>query len=203
MDASLTPRRRVTLVPRPGERVVARGEARNGTFEFDDPENGVYACFCTVEPVADKHVLAVVDGGMWPDTARSVRSLLPPLFTLYERRLGAKLPWRPTVFISGRTEGTGRSIDMGGGTLDGVIQLHFGLGPDLSPSEPAMLHAAMVQGRTDYGIMATGQVAGVIEDLPTVAELIERIMAQATSVLSSLSVLSGLSGRWEAADARG
>ena len=30
----------------------------------------------------------------------------------------------------------------------------------LAASMPAMLHAAMVEGRTDYGIMATGQVAG-------------------------------------------
>jgi hypothetical protein len=45
----------------------------------------------------------------------------------------------------------------------------------------------MVEGRTDYGIMATGQVAGVISDLPSVAELIEGIMAKATSVLAVLS----------------
>jgi NAD(P)H-dependent flavin oxidoreductase YrpB (nitropropane dioxygenase family) len=57
----------------------------------------------------------------------------------------------------------------------------------LAANTPAMLHAAMVEGRTDYGIMATGQVAGVITDLPSVAELIERIMAQATAVLACLT----------------
>lgn len=57
----------------------------------------------------------------------------------------------------------------------------------LAANTPAMLHAAMVQGRTDYGIMATGQVAGVIDDLPSVAELIERIMSQASDVLASLT----------------
>jgi len=57
----------------------------------------------------------------------------------------------------------------------------------LAANTPAMLHAAMVEGRTDYGIMATGQVAGVITDLPSVAELIERVMAEATSVLAKLS----------------
>jgi NAD(P)H-dependent flavin oxidoreductase YrpB (nitropropane dioxygenase family) len=67
----------------------------------------------------------------------------------------------------------------------------------LAANTPAMLHAAMVQGRTEYGIMATGQVAGVIDDLPSVATLIERIMAQASSVLS------GLSGSKEAADVVG
>jgi NAD(P)H-dependent flavin oxidoreductase YrpB (nitropropane dioxygenase family) len=57
----------------------------------------------------------------------------------------------------------------------------------LAANTPAMLHAAMVEGRTDLGVMATGQVAGVIDDLPSVAELVERIMAQATSVLAGLT----------------
>ena len=57
----------------------------------------------------------------------------------------------------------------------------------LAANTPAMLHAAMVQGRTDYGIMATGQVAGVIDDLPSVEELIERVMAQATQVCQELA----------------
>ncbi len=66
----------------------------------------------------------------------------------------------------------------------------------LAASAPAMLHAAMVEGRTEYGVMATGQVAGVIDDLPSVAELLERIMAQARTVLS------GLTGVEEVADVR-
>jgi NAD(P)H-dependent flavin oxidoreductase YrpB (nitropropane dioxygenase family) len=57
----------------------------------------------------------------------------------------------------------------------------------LAASTPAMLHAAMVEGRTEYGIMATGQVAGVIDDLPSVAELIDRVMAQARTVLDGLT----------------
>jgi NAD(P)H-dependent flavin oxidoreductase YrpB (nitropropane dioxygenase family) len=57
----------------------------------------------------------------------------------------------------------------------------------LAANTPAMLHAAMVEGRTEYGVMATGQVAGLIEDLPSVAELIDRIMAQASSTLDHLA----------------
>ncbi|HEX9065975.1 MAG TPA: nitronate monooxygenase [Streptosporangiaceae bacterium] len=57
----------------------------------------------------------------------------------------------------------------------------------LAANTPAMLRAAMVEGRTDYGVMATGQVAGVIEDLPSCAELIERIVAQAQAVLGRLA----------------
>ena len=37
----------------------------------------------------------------------------------------------------------------------------------------------MVDGRPELGVMPSGQVVGVIDDLPTVAELIERIMAEA------------------------
>lgn len=57
----------------------------------------------------------------------------------------------------------------------------------LAASAPAMLRAAMVQGRADYGVMATGQVAGVIDDLPSCAELIERIVVQAQTVLGRLT----------------
>ncbi len=61
----------------------------------------------------------------------------------------------------------------------------------LAANTPAMLHAAMVEGRTEFGVMATGQVAGVIDDLPSCAELIERIMAQAEAVLQRLGAVSG------------
>src|SRR5260370_35652510 len=62
----------------------------------------------------------------------------------------------------------------------------------LAGNTPALLRAAMVDGRADFGVMATGQVAGLIEDLPSCAELIERIVAQAEAVLA------GLAGRGDA-----
>jgi len=68
----------------------------------------------------------------------------------------------------------------------------------LAATTPARLRAAMVQGSPDYGIMATGQVAGVIEDLPSCAELIERIVAQAQAVLGTLTE-SGPAGPGQAA----
>jgi hypothetical protein len=45
----------------------------------------------------------------------------------------------------------------------------------------------MVDGRPDLGVMSGGQVVGVIDDLPTVAELLERIMAEADAVLTRLT----------------
>lgn len=51
---------------------------------------------------------------------------------------------------------------------------------------PALIHAAMVDGRVDAGILATGQVAGLIDELPTCDVLIRRVMAQAEVTLAAL-----------------
>ncbi|MEO5878350.1 MAG: nitronate monooxygenase, partial [Streptosporangiaceae bacterium] len=45
----------------------------------------------------------------------------------------------------------------------------------MAGNTPMLLKAAMVDGRADLGVMASGQVVGLIDDLPTCAELIERI----------------------------
>ena len=57
----------------------------------------------------------------------------------------------------------------------------------MAANTPMLLKAAMVDGRPDLGVMASGQVVGVIDDLPTVAELIARIMAEADAVLGRLT----------------
>jgi NAD(P)H-dependent flavin oxidoreductase YrpB (nitropropane dioxygenase family) len=57
----------------------------------------------------------------------------------------------------------------------------------MAANTPMLLKAAMVDGRPDLGVMASGQVVGLIEDLPTVAELIDRIMGQAEEVLTRLT----------------
>ena len=57
----------------------------------------------------------------------------------------------------------------------------------MAANTPMMLRASMVDGRTDLGTLASGQVAGVIDDLPSCAELIERIMAEADAVLTRLA----------------
>jgi hypothetical protein len=44
----------------------------------------------------------------------------------------------------------------------------------------------MVEDRPEAGVMATGQVAGLIDDLPSCAELIDRIMGEADAVLDRL-----------------
>lgn len=56
----------------------------------------------------------------------------------------------------------------------------------LAANTPMLLKASMVEGRTDLGVMASGQVAGVIEDLPSCEELVARIMSEAAHVLRTL-----------------
>jgi NAD(P)H-dependent flavin oxidoreductase YrpB (nitropropane dioxygenase family) len=56
----------------------------------------------------------------------------------------------------------------------------------LAANTPMLLKAAMVDGRTDLGVMACGQVGGLIDDLPSCAELVDRIMAEAHATLRRL-----------------
>ncbi|MEU9973171.1 nitronate monooxygenase [Streptomyces sp. NPDC051014] len=76
---------------------------------------------------------------------------------------------------------------------DGLALRH---GKDLSWSQlllaantPMLLRSAMVDGRTDLGVMASGQVAGVIDDLPSCAELVARVMEEADEVVRELAGL--------------
>ena len=59
----------------------------------------------------------------------------------------------------------------------------------MAANTPMLLKAAMVDGRPDLGVMAAGQVVGMIEDVPSCEELIERIMAEAGACLARLGKL--------------
>jgi len=56
----------------------------------------------------------------------------------------------------------------------------------MAANAPMMTKAGLVDGRTDVGVLPTGQVVGEIGELPTVAELIGRIVDDATAVLDRL-----------------
>ncbi|MEU5576389.1 nitronate monooxygenase [Streptomyces huasconensis] len=58
----------------------------------------------------------------------------------------------------------------------------------LAANTPMLLKSAMVDGHPDAGVMASGQIAGVIEDLPSCKELVERVMVEAGEVLGRLGV---------------
>ena len=61
----------------------------------------------------------------------------------------------------------------------------------MAANTPMLLRAAMVDGRPDLGLMSSGQVVGVIDDLPAVGELIDRIVVEATAILARLPRLAG------------
>jgi NAD(P)H-dependent flavin oxidoreductase YrpB (nitropropane dioxygenase family) len=57
----------------------------------------------------------------------------------------------------------------------------------LAANAPVMTKAALIDGRLDVGILPTGQVVGLIEKIPTVAEIIDGMIEQANEVLDRLA----------------
>jgi NAD(P)H-dependent flavin oxidoreductase YrpB (nitropropane dioxygenase family) len=55
----------------------------------------------------------------------------------------------------------------------------------MAANAPIMTKAALVDGRTDVGVLPTGQVVGVLNSLPPVAEIVEGIMSEADALLRS------------------
>jgi len=56
----------------------------------------------------------------------------------------------------------------------------------MAASAPMMTRAALVEGKPEAGILPTGQNVGLIGELPSVAELVERIIDEAEVVLARL-----------------
>jgi NAD(P)H-dependent flavin oxidoreductase YrpB (nitropropane dioxygenase family) len=76
---------------------------------------------------------------------------------------------------------------------DGLAMRH---GQELSWSQvvmaantPMLLKAGLVEGNTEAGVLASGQVAGILDDLPSCAELIESIVRDAIEHLQAASAL--------------
>jgi NAD(P)H-dependent flavin oxidoreductase YrpB (nitropropane dioxygenase family) len=76
---------------------------------------------------------------------------------------------------------------------DGLAMRH---GKDMTWSQvvmaantPMLLKAGLVEGNTDAGVLASGQVAGILADLPSCAELIESIVRDAIEHLRAASAL--------------
>ena len=57
----------------------------------------------------------------------------------------------------------------------------------MAANTPMLLKAALVDGDVNSGVMASGQVVGVIDDLPSCAALIQRIIGEADQVLTRLT----------------
>lgn len=58
----------------------------------------------------------------------------------------------------------------------------------MAASAPMLIQKAVVEGKPDEGVMATGIVGGRITEIPTCAELVERIMAEARERLRAIAI---------------
>ena len=56
----------------------------------------------------------------------------------------------------------------------------------MGATAPVFIQRATVEGKPDEGVMATGQVAGRLTDLPSCEELISRIVVEAEAALDAL-----------------
>jgi NAD(P)H-dependent flavin oxidoreductase YrpB (nitropropane dioxygenase family) len=56
----------------------------------------------------------------------------------------------------------------------------------MAANAPMLIKAALVDGKPDVGVLPTGQVTGVVDELPSVAELVDRIVAEAEATLARL-----------------
>jgi len=56
----------------------------------------------------------------------------------------------------------------------------------MAANAPMLIKTALVDGDPSVGVLPTGQVTGVIDEIPTVAELLDRIVAEATEALGRL-----------------
>jgi NAD(P)H-dependent flavin oxidoreductase YrpB (nitropropane dioxygenase family) len=53
----------------------------------------------------------------------------------------------------------------------------------LAANTPMMLKAGLVEGDVDAGVLASGQVVGLLDDLPTCEELVDRVVTEAAERL--------------------
>lgn len=56
----------------------------------------------------------------------------------------------------------------------------------MAANTPMLLRRGLVEGRTDAGVFASGQVVGVLDDLPTCREVVEGVVREAGNVLERL-----------------
>ena len=109
----------------------------------------------------------LVGGGMTGGLVRSARSA-----AAYRGMSG--LSWREMI-------GQGRAMRRETGlSWEEVL---------MAANTPVLLRAAMVDGRTDLGLMSSGQVAGLIDDLPSCAEVIGAIVRDAEAGLERMATL--------------
>jgi NAD(P)H-dependent flavin oxidoreductase YrpB (nitropropane dioxygenase family) len=104
----------------------------------------------------------------------AVRRLGPTLRRTLEFKRVSGMTWREVV-------ADGRSMKKG--------QERSWAQMMLAANTPMLLRAGLVEGDTAAGVLASGQVVGVIDDLPSCEELIDRVVQEAVTRLRSCGSL--------------
>ena len=108
------------------------------------------------------------------EQASTVRRLGPTIRRTWRFKQQSGLSWRELV-------ADGRSMKHGSGRSWSQMVL--------AANTPMMLKAGLVEGRTDAGVLAAGQVVGVIDDLPSCEELIDQVVTEAAARLRATGQL--------------
>jgi len=53
----------------------------------------------------------------------------------------------------------------------------------MAGNAPMIIQKAMVEGKPDEGVLPSGQIAGLIDDLPSCAQIISKIVSEAETSL--------------------
>jgi len=101
-----------------------------------------------------------------------IRRLLPTARRTLEFKRMASMSWKQLAI-------DGRSMRKEQGRTLGQLAL--------AANTPMMLKAGLVDGDPTAGVLASGQVVGVINDLPTCEDLIDRVVTEAAESLSRAS----------------
>lgn len=109
------------------------------------------------------------------ERSRGVRTLGHAAINTYRFRKLTKISWRALI-----AEGS-TLVRSGDRTMSQLM---------MSANSPMLLRAGLVDGHVDAGVLAAGQVVGMIDDLPSVAELIDRIVGDAQDRLTELGALA-------------
>jgi len=102
------------------------------------------------------------------EQASLARRAVPTLRRTLEFKRSAGLTWR-------RLAADGRAMKHAQGRS--LAQLA------LAANTPTMLRAGLVEGDTSAGVLAAGQVVGLLDDLPTCEELLDRVVREAAERL--------------------
>ena len=109
------------------------------------------------------------------ESSSRARRIVPTVKSTLEFKKMSGMSWRELMV-------DGRAMRKNQGRTFGQLAM--------AANTPMMLKAGLVDGDPSAGVLASGQVVGVIDDLPTCEELIDRVVIQASTCLKKATSYS-------------